>query len=77
MITAGRNGPSESCQIFLNIGGVLFSFAYTLAQLLLYEIKIMHLILIILAFYQLMCCVNLISVFQYNCNFIGFEKDTI
>lgn len=30
MITAGRNGPSESCQIFLNIGGVVFSFAYTL-----------------------------------------------
>lgn len=25
MITAGRNAPSEGCQIFLNIGGAVFS----------------------------------------------------
>lgn len=53
MITSGRNTPSEVCQIFLNIGGAVFSFACTscTVQLVLCVIKMMPFIWIILAFY--------------------------
>lgn len=40
-MTAGRNALSESYQIFLNVGGAVFSFAYTSVQLIQREIKMM------------------------------------
>lgn len=55
-IAAGRNVLSESCQIFLNIGGAVFSFAYTSMQLVRHGIKIMPFIWIILAFYINVLC---------------------
>lgn len=40
-MTAGRNALSESYQIFVNVGGAVFSFAYTSVQLIQHEIKMM------------------------------------
>lgn len=58
-MTAGRNALSESYQIFLNVGGAVFSFAYTSVQLIQREIKMMPFIWIILAFYtDVLCWLN-------------------
>lgn len=58
-ITAGRNSLSESCQIFLNIGGAVFSFAYTSVQFVWHGIKMMPFIWIILAFHtDVLCWLN-------------------